>query len=161
MAQTLLSSADISKRRVKLSRNVSSVFPAGGTRSSSSGGAGDCLWGSGSTTNWRFRKGSEEEDLSVFRLRATPVLCICKLSVPVHAGGAGEPPVPRASLAPLLQSGVLAAARSRVVVRRSSGAVATDWWSPFMVMILGINRGRGAQVPEKSQVCRREENFVQ
>lgn len=159
-APTLLPSAALSKP-AKLSRNVMSVSTAGGKRSPLTGGAGDCLWVSGSTRNGRFLKGSLEEDSSAGRLREAPVSepgepltvgqRICKLSVPVHAGGAGEPPVSRASLARPLQSGVLdpALPRSRLVVRRSSGAVATDWWSPFMVMILGINWGRGESGAEE------------
>lgn len=162
---TLLSSVALPKRPSKLSRDVKSVSTTGENRSPLSGGADDCLWVSGSTGIGRFLKGSLKEDLSTGRLRlAAPVSepgelrtvgqCISKLSVPVHAGGAGEPPVTRASLARPLQSAVLdpALPRSRLVVRRSSGAAATDCWSPFMVMILGINRGRGAPDLKKFQV---------
>lgn len=170
-ATTLLSSVACPNLPAKLSRIVMSVSTAGEKRSTLSGGAGDCVWVSGSTRIGRFLKGSLKEDLSAGRLRAAPDSepgvpltegqRISKLSVPVHAGGAGEPPVTRASLTRPLQSGILdpALPRSRLVVRRSSGAVATDWWSPFMVMILGINCGRGAQDLKKFQVCAREDNF--
>lgn len=138
-------------RPAKPSRNVESVSTAGEKRSPLCGGFGDCLCVSGSTCIGRFLKGSLKEDLSAGRLREVPVSepgqCISKLSVPVHAGCAGEPPVTPASLTRPLQSGLLdpALPRSRLLVRRSSGAAATDWWSPFMVMILGINWG--AEVP--------------
>lgn len=164
-ASTLLSFAALSKRPVNLPRNVKSVTTAGERRSPLSGKTADCVWVSGTTIIGRFLKGSLEEELSAGRLRAalasgsgallTAGQCISNLSFPVHAEGAGEP------LARPLQSGVLEPGlpRSRLVVRRSSGAVATDWWSPFMVMILGINWGRGAQDLKKCQVCAREENF--
>ncbi len=168
-APILLSSAVLSKP-AKLSPNVMSVTTAGGKRSPLSGGTGDCFWVSGSTRYGRFLKGSLKEDSSAGRLWEAPVpepgapltvgQRICKLSVPVHAGGAGEPPVARASLARPLQSGVLdpALPRSRLVVRRSSGAMATDSWSPFMVMILGINWGRvESRVEEVSGVCARRQ----
>lgn len=172
---TLLSFVALPKRPSKLSRDVKSVSTAGENRSPLSGGAGDCLWVSGSTGIGRFLKGSLKEDLSAGRLLrlAAPVSvpgelrtvgqCISKLSVPVHAGGAGETPVTRASLERPLQSAVLdpALPRSRLVVRRSSGAPATDCWSPFMVMILGINRGRGAPDRKKFQVYARNPLNVQ
>ena len=171
-ALTLLSSV---ARPGKLSLDVKSAPTAEEQRSSVCAGAGDCLWLSGSTWNRRFLKGSLEEDLSADRLRDAPVSepgrapltgqRISRVSVPVLAGGAGEPPVTRASPARPLQSGGVpgpALPRSRWVVRRSSGAVATDCWSPFMVMILGINRGtRRSGAEEVSGARKRKPPDVQ
>lgn len=143
---TLLSS----KRAAGLSRTEKSFSSSGEERVPLTAGAGVNFWPSGSRGIGRFRKGSFEEHESAGRLRVPPLSepgsvrfgeqRIAELSVPVLAGGAGEPHVPRASLAQKLQSGVPDLLRPRALVLRSSGAVATDWWSPFMVMILGINR---------------------
>lgn len=128
----------------KPSRCAQSASAAGETRSALGVGAGDRLWLSGSTGNCRFLNGSLSEEVSAGRLRDAPLAApgdeppfVSKPSAPVRTLAAGAPPVGRASLTRSLQSGV---PRSRWVVRRSSGAAATEWWSPFMVMILGINR---------------------
>lgn len=132
-----------------LSTGSAKVLSSGGeNRSSLSALDGDSLLVSGSTGIGRFLKGSCEADLSAGRLREvlvgetdTPLTVgqfSSKLSAPVNAGGAGEPPVTRASLEP--QAGVPPAfPRTRTLVRKSSGTGATDLWVPFMVMILGIN----------------------
>lgn len=134
-----------SKRAAEKSFSSSSSSSSGEERAPLSAGARVHSCPSGSRGIGRFLKGSFEEQESAGRLRV-PLLSEPgsarlgeqRVSVPVHAGGAGEPRVPRASLAHKLQSGV--PVRPRALVLRSSGAVATDWWSPFMVMILGINR---------------------
>lgn len=162
----LQTSATLSRR---LTLDVKSLFAGEVNRSPVSTAGGDGLWVSGSAGYGRFLIGSLRKESSAWRLRAAPLLKlsesltagqrVCKLSVPVLAGGAGEPLVPRASLTKPVQSGLLALElpRSRLVVRKSSGAVATDWLSPFMVMILGINWRQGSLSLEEFQVC---DNFI-
>lgn len=157
--QTPLSCAALAKHLAGLPRSVKSASSAGDKRSPLSERVGDSLRVSGSAGIGRFLKGSLEEDLSVVRLCAVPVpesgallsagQRIPTLFTPVRSGAAaGEPPAARQPPARPLKSGDLhpALPRSRLVVRRSSGAEATDWWSPFMVMILGINRRQGVDV---------------
>lgn len=146
---TLLSS----KREAELSRTDRSMSSTGEERVPLTAGAGVNFWLSGSRGIGRFLKGSFEEHASAGRLRVPPLGSVrfgeqrvSELPVPVLAGGAGEPPVPRASLAQKLQSGVPELPRPRAVVLRSSGAVAPDWGSASMVMTVGINRtGFGGQ----------------
>lgn len=126
----------------KPSRHVKSASTGGEKQSLFGGGVGDCIGVSGSKWILRFLKGREHGELSVLRLWEAPRpkltsvpwtawLWFSKRSVPAHARGAA------ATMRPL-QSSV---PRSRIVVRRSSGAVAADWWSP--VMILSINGDQG------------------
>lgn len=142
---TLLSSAPFPHWVDGAARSLSS---AGEERVPLTAGAGTGLWSSSSERIGRFLKGSFEWDAPAWRLRV-PLLSepgaapieeqrISELSVPVLAGGAGEPPVPPASLAQTLTSGVPDLLCPRTVVLRSSGAVAPDWGSTFM--IVGINR---------------------
>lgn len=157
---TLWSSAALSNRPETLSRNAKSVSSTGDSRSPLSAGAGDCVSLSGSTRIRRFLKGSLRDELSAGRLMTvlesgaplTAEQRISKPLVPVDAGDAGERNTSDVS-GP--QFGLLdpALPRSLLVVRRSSGAVATDWCSPFIVIILGINWWRSAQRLDKFQVC--------
>ena len=82
----------------------------------------DAGWGCASGSTWigRFLNGSLEEGLSAGRLWEAP---------PSPSGSA--------SLTRPLLFGV---PRSRLVVRRSNGAAASRWWSPFMVMVPGTRR---------------------